>query len=310
MADELGSGDLLLGAMPKKFQILKKTRIGFLKIRSKVMNFLMKFTPFMQLRFSGFCLILLISCSMLHASEWGTLFRWKTNEGIRWMKVGEESIHDHYQGEIQDGLPHGQGRMQYVGGSSYSGEWDSGLYQGLGTLVREDGSYLIGQFEQSLPHGTGEEYLANGFKNTGEWKEGNYWNITRFDAEGEIIEKLAAGEVVQEIDYGEIRFRKWEKDHWVWLEQGNPEEHGRYQGQVNGLLPHGKGSYLSPLGVKYDGLWEEGLEHGTGILTHPNGMRSEGEFREGKPWNTRAYDSNRKLLFRVQQGTIIRKNDD
>jgi len=31
MADELGSGDLLLGAMPKKFQILKKTRIGFLR---------------------------------------------------------------------------------------------------------------------------------------------------------------------------------------------------------------------------------------------------------------------------------------
>ncbi|MEC8223880.1 MAG: hypothetical protein VX020_08435, partial [SAR324 cluster bacterium] len=91
---------------------------------------------------------------------------------------------------------------------------------------------------------------------------------------------------MQEIDYGEIRFRKWKKDHWVWLEQGNPEEHGRYQGQVNGLLPHGKGSYLSPLGVKYDGQWEEGLEHGTGILTHPNGMRSEGEFREGKPWNT------------------------
>ena len=108
MADELGSGDLLLGAMPKKFQILKKTRIGFLTIHSKVMNVLMKFMPSIQLRFSGFCLILLISCSMLHASEWGTLFRWKTNEGIRWMKVGEQSIHDHYQGEIQDGLPHGQ----------------------------------------------------------------------------------------------------------------------------------------------------------------------------------------------------------
>jgi len=39
MADELGSGDLLLGAMPKKFQILKKTGIGFLTIHSKVMNF-------------------------------------------------------------------------------------------------------------------------------------------------------------------------------------------------------------------------------------------------------------------------------
>ena len=29
MADELGSGDLLLGAMPKKFQILKKNRNRF-----------------------------------------------------------------------------------------------------------------------------------------------------------------------------------------------------------------------------------------------------------------------------------------
>ena len=46
MADELGSGDLLLGAMPKKFQILKKTRIGFLTIRSKVMNFLIKICAF------------------------------------------------------------------------------------------------------------------------------------------------------------------------------------------------------------------------------------------------------------------------
>ena len=55
--------------------------------------------------------------------------------------------------------------------------------------------------------------------------------------------------MVQEIDYSEIRFRKLEKDHWVWLEQGNPEEYGRYQRQVNGLLPHRKGSYLSTLGV-------------------------------------------------------------
>ena len=60
----------------------------------------------------------------------------------------------------------------------------------------------------------------------------------------------------------EIRFRKWEKDHWVWLEQGNLEEHGRYQGQVNGLLPTERKLPLT-LGVKYDGLWEEGLEHGT-----------------------------------------------
>ena len=59
--------------------------------------------------------------------------------------------------------------MQYVGGSSYSRERESGLYQGLGTLVKEDGSYLIGQFEQGLPHGTVEEYLANGVKITGDW---------------------------------------------------------------------------------------------------------------------------------------------
>lgn len=250
-----------------------------------------------------------VSLNSMLAVEWGTLYRWKTTEGIHWMLVGEKTIHDHYLGEIQDGLPHGQGKMSYVGDSNYSGEWEAGFYHGLGTYVREDGSYHMGRFKQGMAHGLGEEYLTNGSKNSGEWKDGKVWNIIRFDANGEILEKLAQGKVVQEIDYGEVRFRKWEKEHWVWLEQGNPEEHGRYQGQVAGLLPHGKGSYLSPLGVKYDGMWKDGQKHGIGNLTHPNGMRSEGEFRKGKPWDTVAYDQNREILFRFKKGRMIKVSD-
>ena len=260
------------------------------------------------IRMTSIGLLFPVMLTSAMASEWGTLYRWKTTEGVRWMLVGEDSIHDHYQGEIQDGLPQGQGRMRYAGGSSYSGEWEAGRYNGLGTHVRVDGSYHVGRFKQGRAHGPGEEHLTNGFRNSGEWKDGKVWNITRFDAKAEIIEKLAQGEVVREIDYGEIRYRKWEKNHWVWLDQGSPEQHGRYQGQVQGLLPHGKGSYLSPLGVKYDGNWEEGLEHGEGSLTHPNGMRSEGEFREGLPWDTVAYDRERKVLFRVKRGRMVKEN--
>ena len=304
---ELGSGALLLRNLQKKYETLSEFRGILVKIDSPEKKGLMQLM-IQIIRMTSIGLLFPVMLTSAMALEWGTLYRWKTTEGVRWMLVGEDSIHDHYQGEIQDGLPQGQGRMRYAGGSSYSGEWEAGRYHGLGTNVRVDGSYHIGRFKQGRAHGPGEEHLTNGFRNSGEWKDGKVWNITRFDAEAEIIEKLAQGEVVREIDYGEIRYRKWAKDHWVWLKQGNLEQHGRYQGQVQGLLPHGKGSYLSPLGVKYDGNWEEGLEHGEGSLTHPNGMRSEGEFREGLPWDTVAYDRERKVLFRVKRGRMVKEN--
>jgi len=238
------------------------------------------------------------------AREWGTLFRWQTDEGIRWMLVGIVSVHDRYEGQHQNGLPEGQGRMIYVNGESYAGEWQAGKYHGLGTLIRTEGSIHLGIFDSGLPHGPGEKKYLDGRRVQGEWRKGAQWNVTRFNAQGGIIDKLAQGEVVKEIDYGEVRYRKWDKDHWVWLQEGDSDTHGKYQGEVWELLPHGKGTYLSPLDVKYVGLWKDGLEHGQGTLTHPNGMRSVGEFLEGRPWNTVAYNKNGEVMFKVFRGKM------
>ena len=150
------------------------------------------------IRMTSIGLLFPVMLTSAMASEWGTLYRWKTTEGVRWMLVGEDSIHDHYQGEIQDGLPQGQGRMRYAGGSSYSGEWEAGRYNGLGAHVRVDGSYHVGRFKQGLAHGPGEEHLPNGFRNSGEWKDGYIWNGTEYDKNGNIDYKYVNGNKIKQ----------------------------------------------------------------------------------------------------------------
>ncbi|XP_074028892.1 MORN repeat-containing protein retinophilin [Leptinotarsa decemlineata] len=44
---------------------------------------------------------------------------------------------------------------------------------------------------------------------------------------------------------------------------------------------HGEGHLLFSDGVRYDGLFENGLFHGRGILTFPDGAKYEGEFFRG-----------------------------
>ena len=53
-------------------------------------------------------IFLLYGLNQAVAKEWGTLFRWQTDEGIRWMLVGIVSVHDRYEGQYQNGLPEGQ----------------------------------------------------------------------------------------------------------------------------------------------------------------------------------------------------------
>jgi hypothetical protein len=47
-----------------------------------------------------------------------------------------------------DGLPEGEGRMAYLGGGSYAGQWHAGQWDGAGTLVRPDGQIVRGTFER------------------------------------------------------------------------------------------------------------------------------------------------------------------
>jgi hypothetical protein len=53
-----------------------------------------------------------------------------------------------YEGEFQNGKPHGKGKHTYEFGSYYEGDFENGKFHGQGRLMRPDGDYLIGTFKE------------------------------------------------------------------------------------------------------------------------------------------------------------------
>ena len=126
---------------------------------------------------------------------------------------------DKYEGEIKNGLPHGQGTFTWLNGKRYEGEWKDGKPhgQGLGTINFPDGSIYIGRLKDGNPNGQGRITYSNGSKYRGEWKDGlkhgqgtftlsegngyiegefkedKWWNVTGFDKNGNITGNIVNG---------------------------------------------------------------------------------------------------------------------
>ena len=98
------------------------------------------------------------------------LYKWKTSTGDVWMGFGDKDTHPNYNGQVENGKPHGLGVIYYPNGNLYIGEWKDGKYNGQGTYTLIDGN----RFE-------------------GEWKEGKPWNLTIADKNGNIIRKWDNG---------------------------------------------------------------------------------------------------------------------
>jgi hypothetical protein len=86
-----------------------------------------------------------------------------------------------YEGQWQDGLPHGQGTMingysrhDSTDGAVYVGSWLNGLRSGQGTVRWADGSVYVGSFENDTLNGYGVCTWANGQKQSGFWKDGKF----------------------------------------------------------------------------------------------------------------------------------------
>lgn len=93
-----------------------------------------------------------------------------------------------YTGELKDGIPHGQGTMNYPNGNVYSGNWYKGKKQGQGTMTYPNGNKYTGSWKKDIRIGQGTIYYSNGTKFEGEFKGDNpSYNGTWYDENGEII---------------------------------------------------------------------------------------------------------------------------
>ena len=73
-------------------------------------------------------------------------------------------------GEIENGVPNGQGTSHVLSGATFVGTYKEGK--------RHEGTFTFPD---------GEKYI-------GEWKDNKRWNVVRQEKDGNIIEKLVNGE--------------------------------------------------------------------------------------------------------------------
>ena len=67
-----------------------------------------------------------------------------------------------YEGQIENGLPHGKGHFIWNNGSSYYGDFLEGQMTGKGTITYENGEKYIGEFKNGYKHGNGVYQEVNG----------------------------------------------------------------------------------------------------------------------------------------------------
>ena len=112
--------------------------------------------------------------------------------GKKWFKIGDEKTQVKYEGDIVNGVPNGQGTMNF-NGEKYLGEYKDGLKYGHGTYTFPDGGKYVGEYKDGEYHGQGTYTWSDGDKYEGEYKDGEMWNGTLYDKDGNIKYKWVNG---------------------------------------------------------------------------------------------------------------------
>ena len=83
----------------------------------------------------------------IEKEQTGVLFRRLVNGEFRWFENGNEDKDGKYEGEIENGLAHGQGTNISPDGNIYVGKFKDGEYHGQGTFTFHDGAKYVGEFK-------------------------------------------------------------------------------------------------------------------------------------------------------------------
>ena len=69
--------------------------------------------------------ILLLSSPVI-GEETGVLYQYETSSGLVWKSAGSEKLQSKYEGQVENGIPNGQGTFTSSDGSKYVGEYKKG----------------------------------------------------------------------------------------------------------------------------------------------------------------------------------------
>ena len=198
-----------------------------------------------------------------------------------------------YEGEMTDGVRHGQGVCLYNNNTLYEGQWKKNKEHGVGKLMTADRKRVIyeGTWEKGKMHGQGTYYYYLE-QSDGTFKEnGRYAGHFRRGArEGMGIYTLPCGSIYDgefhdniQNGYGIFRFTDGSIYEGAWKDgkrHGNTgilvaSDGFRYEGQWVNNSMEGRGVATYPKGQVYDGTWVAGKREGRGTIRFTNGAVCE-----------------------------------
>jgi hypothetical protein len=179
-------------------------------------------------------------------------------------KFGDEGL---YTGEIlvTEGLPHGQGKMNYVSGRVYEGEWVVGQWHGKGKLDNPNGDTYEGEFFFDARHGHGVYKWDNGDVYVGSFSSDKRHGKGKFSFQnGNVYEG----------DFSDGMFEGFGKYTF---------SGGYYEGDWKEGRYHGAGELTYETGGKYTGEFRNSVAHGFGIEITTDGRKRRGIWTDGEP---------------------------
>ena len=124
---------------------------------------------------------------VVEKKEKGVLYFVIRNGEYGWYESGNEKEDWKYVGEIEYGVPNGQGTLTKPNGDKYVGEFKDGKKNGQGTYTWSDGNMYVGEFQDGERNGQGTYTFTDGRKFVGEYKDRKRWKGSLYDKEGKII---------------------------------------------------------------------------------------------------------------------------
>ena len=116
----------------------------------------------------------------------GILFSQNSGGKFTWFQTSNNFTNGKYEGDIENGMPNGMGKVLINNGDMYEGEWIDGQLNGQGIFISFEGEKYEGEWMSGKYHGTGTLTFSDGLKKVGEFKKGSDWNTEWYKPNGDI----------------------------------------------------------------------------------------------------------------------------
>lgn len=179
--------------------------------------------------------------------------------------------------------------MTYANGNVYDGDWNNDIKEGDGKMTYVNGDVYEGSWEYDVIEGDGKMTYANGDVYEGSWRndvrdgKGKMTYINKNVYDGEWNNNVRDGKGTMTFENGDVYDGDWDDDG----DQGDcvmTYANGDvYEGEWDYGVKEDEGKMTYANGDIYEGTWHLNLREGDGKMTYANGEVYEGNWHNDQP---------------------------